>query len=712
MKKKIVSRVISTILVAGMLLSACSTAPKATEQQASVSGSSTKTFTKQAGQPMDPSVMKPWINSCLLGEITDETNANLKDDFYLNVNHDWLRDVKLRPGFATEMPLLQAMDIVKSRCLEILKDKNLKYDDPILSHDLDLVQTYYSFFLDWEERNKLGVGGFKSFVERINSIDSLDSMTEFLLSEEAREEGLNLFNISVRASLEDSSSYAVYIDSSNLSLGDSDEYKKLTENGKRMKKSVDDTVSYMFGRIGMDADKTKNVIDTSYAFETKISKNIMSLLENSDPDSLVKMINPVNVADIKNMQGKLPIAEYMEKYGYSISNSIILTEPNWLKDMAKIYTNENLDGMKAYLLTNIARSYISRTDEEAYRKHQEISRELQGITESMPDEDIAYSETRSFLANSLARIYVKKYVSPEEKKEIYDFCRQAVDVYRDMLQGIEWLSNETKQAAINKLDHITIHSLYPDKWEDDSIFQIKRKENGGSYLDAQKAIIRGYLARQMSHINQKVDKDIWTIDILETNAYYDPTNNSVNIIPGFFCDSTYRSDMSIEEKYGAIGSVIGHEISHAFDTNGSQFDEVGNVKDWWTNEDKKAFRERANKLVKYFDNVVSFDDGTRYSGQMVQTEAIADMAGVKCMLMLGEKIPNFDYDKFFRAYVALWARVYTVESAENTVLTDNHPLHYLRGNVTVQQFDEFNETYGIKEGDGMYIAPENRIAVW
>lgn len=170
--------------------------------------------------------------------------------------------------------------------------------------------------------------------------------------------------------------------------------------------------------------------------------------------------------------------------------------------------------------------------------------------------------------------------------------------------------------------------------------------------------------------------------------------------------------MSIEEKYGALGSVIGHEISHAFDTKGSQFDADGNFRNWWKEEDFDAFMDRADKLIAYYDGVVAFDDGTPYKGQMVQTEAIADMAGFKCMLKMAEKIDDFDYDKFFRAYAYLWAKIETVSSLESQVLTDTHPLDYLRANVTVQQYDEFYETYGIKESDGMYIAPEDRIAVW
>lgn len=710
MKKKLISRVLAGAIVASMLVTGCNaTGTKVAE---SVSETTEAKVEAKSKLPMDPSVMKPWINSCILGEVTDEVKADLKDDFFLNVNHDWLRDAKLRPGFDSETPIFDAADIVKNRCLEFLTDKNLKFDDAVLSHDVDLIQSYYDLYLDWEGRNKLGVEPLKPIVEKIKAISNLDELSEFLLSEEAREDGLGLFGVKVTFSSQDSSSYAVDISSTELSLEDSDEYKTLTENGKRVKKASEDKTSYMLGRIGMSESEAKELIESAFAFETKISKSMMGLLEAMNPDSLAKTINPVTVKDIKDMEGKLPVVEYMDKYGYSVSKLINIQEPNWLKSFAEIYTEENLVGMKAYLLTTIARGYIDRTDEAAFRKYQEINNAQKGITESPPDQDLAYQETRKILPPSFARIYIKKYITPEMKKEIAEFCQESVDAYREMLQGIEWMSDETKKAAINKLDHIKIHSLYPEKWDDDSVFQITSKEKGGKYLDAQKALVKGNLARQMSHINGKVDRDIWLIDILETNAFYAAFENSVNIIPGYFCDVTYRSDMSIEEKYGAIGTVIGHEISHAFDTNGSQYDEEGNVKDWWAEVDKKAFRERANKLVAYYDNVVAFDDGTKYSGQMVQTEAIADIAGMKVMLTLAKKVPNFDYDKFFKAFAKMWARVYTIESAENTVLTDTHPLHYLRGNVTVQQFDEFNETYGIKEGDRMYIKPEDRIAVW
>ena len=150
--------------------------------------------------------------------------------------------------------------------------------------------------------------------------------------------------------------------------------------------------------------------------------------------------------------------------------------------------------------------------------------------------------------------------------------------------------------------------------------------------------------QDIGRMNGTVDRDIWReIDILETNAFYNPDDNSVNIVPGFFCDVTYRSDMSTEELYGSMGAVIGHEVSHAFDSNGAQYDADGNLKDWWTESDSAAFEERVSKVTDYYDNIVAFDDGTPVSGRIVQTEATADMGGIKCMLMMAEKIDGFDY---------------------------------------------------------------------
>ncbi len=664
---------------------------------------------QEAGEtefPMDPSVMTPWINSNIMGMVTDEVNAELVDDFYLNINHDYLRDARLRPGYTNEAPYYEASEIVKERCLDII------HDETLTGRDAQLVQDFYELILDWDTRNEIGIKPVMPYVEELEKVETLDQMTEFLLSDLNFTYGTTLAGVGVEMSEEDSSLYQVGVFSTGLSLRDPAEYKVLTENGKRIKKFREGVYSYMLGRAGYSEDEISKLINEMFEFEAKVAQYMKTVLETSSPDYLKESINPVSMDDLKAMSPDYPLTEYMEKRGYAGSKLINLQEPDWLKGLNGLYTEENLEEIKAYLLTHTVGGYITSVDEEAYRTEQELEKALYGIEESTPDEEMAYEMTSAIFSDNMSRIYIDKYLNEEIRQEITTLCQEAADTYSEMLQSVEWLSKETREQAVNKLDNIVIHAVYPDKWEDDSMYHITAKEDGGSFLDAMLNIADASYKQSLTHINGTVDKEIWGINILDTNAYYNPQNNSINIIPGFFCDATYREDMSIEEKYGALGAVIGHEISHAFDTNGAQFDAYGNFKNWWTKEDFAAFMGRAEKLVAYYDKVVAFDDGTPCQGQLIQTEAIADMAGLKCMLKMAERIEGFDYDRFFRAYEYLWAETATIESLEQCAMTDPHPLHYLRGNVTVQQFDEFYQTYGVKEGDGMYLAPEDRIAVW
>jgi putative endopeptidase len=658
------------------------------------------------GRTIDTSVMKPWINSTIHGVVTEDVNADLKDDFYLNVNHDWLANAKFRPGYADEMPILQAVDIIEERCLDILNDKSLKGDDA------QRIQDFNELWLDWEGRNETGVAPLLPIAEKIQAVSTLDEMSELLVSKDLAQWGTTLAKTSLSLNAEDSSLFEVEIGVTSLTLGDPAEYKELTENGKRNKKASEEMATYMLSRIGLSDDEIGETLHALSDFETKIAGYEKTVLEKNDPEAVQEAVNPVTMEDIKKLSPNYPLAEFMENSGWAESKLINLSEPRWLEGLNEIYTEENLPGIKAYVLVNSIVPYIDSVDEEAFREYQRINNESRGVTESKPDKEIAYQAARESFPFCFDRIYVEKYLNEDIKKEITQLCQDAIDAYDEMLDTVDWLSDETRKEAQYKLRHIKINAVYPEKWDDDSMYTVTSKKDGGTYLQAVVDYKTATHEYDMSKLNEKWDKDIWLVDILETNAFYLPQDNSINIIPGFFCDATYQSDMSIEEKYGALGSVIGHEISHAFDTNGAQYDADGNLKNWWTDEDYKAFSDRAGKLIDYYDKVVAFDDGTPYQGQMVQTEAIADMAGLKCMLKMAEKIDDFDYDKFFRAHAFMWARSSTLEVCEEHALTDTHPIHYLRANVALAQFDEFQKTYGIEEGDGMYVAPEDRIAVW
>ena len=666
------------------------------------------------GFPMDPTVMKPWLNSTVKGMVTDDVNADAKDDFYLNVNHDWLRDTEFKHGMPFEMEMFQALDIVKERCMSILADKSLlKSDDAEIARDAYLIQGIYELYLDWDARNEAGIKPFEPVVEKIISIDSVSEMTDFLLSDDNFLWGTFPAVIVLNTSETDTSRYKVDIlPTTLLAYDDAANYRDEDAEINAERKYDEDVFKYMSGRFGIDDAEAQRYLADAYAFEKQIASAEKTNLERNDTSYDTDSINPVSMEDLEKLSHDFPLADYMEQYGYAESKLINLRQPEWLSALGELYTEEHLDEIKAYVLKYTLRNIIKFADEDAFREWQKLDNAMKGVEEGDSEEALAYQYAKDSFPDSFGRIYVDEYLSEEMKQEITQICQDCIDTYREILADEDWLSDDMKEKAINKLNHIRIDAVYPDKWEDYSVYDIKSKEDGGTYADAVASRKKGKRALDISHVNANTDKDIWGVDILNLNAYYTPTKNTVTILPGYFCDVTYRSDMDIEEKYGAFCTTVGHEISHAFDPHGGQYDENGNVSDWWTEADKKAFQERIDKLIAWYDNVVAYDNGSKYEGRMVQGEAVADMGGMKCTLKMAEKIDGFDYDKFFRAYAKAFTRLYTPEVAYPFTSADTHPIEYIRVNATVQQFDEFIDTYGVKEGDGMYLAPSDRILVW
>ena len=663
---------------------------------------------------IDTSVMKPWINANIYGLVTDDVTADIKDDFYLAVNHDWLRDAELYPGRPSATPWYQAVDTMKERCMTILADESLKELEGPEGHDAELIQNYYYQFLDWESRNEAGLAPVMPAVEALQSVKTLDDLRSFLLSDTyarfSTQDAPALVPIGLDKYTQDSGLYQVNLGPTNLLLEDAAEYRKITENGKRVKKQKESLASYMLERVGLTKEEAQKAIDNVNELDARLAEYVTPLVETQDPSYLQGTVNPVTMDQIREMTPNYPLAEIMERDGWSEAERINVLQPGALKELDALFTEENAEALRDKILVNILLGSMQYLDEAAYREYIKQYMEFYGLTQVPADETRAYTSTRGMFRDSFGRLYVRQYLDESVREEIRQICEDVIDTYREMLAKTDWLSAETREAAQNKLDAIAIHAVYPDKWEDYSIYSVNED---GDILTARLDRAAADKQRDVGRMNGSVDKELWgDIDIIETNAYYEPKDNSINIIPGFFCDVTYRSDMSIEEKYGALGGVIGHEISHAFDSGGAQYDAAGNFNNWWTPEDKAAFDERTGKVIAYFDKIVPFDDGTPNSGKLVNTEATADMGGIKCVLLMAEKIDGFDYDKFFRAYARMWQRMDTLQMCEWLATSDSHPLSYQRINVTLQQFDEFLDTYGIKEGDGMYLAPEDRILIW
>ncbi|MBO6040545.1 MAG: hypothetical protein J6P58_04990 [Oscillospiraceae bacterium] len=316
--------------------------------------------------------------------------------------------------------------------------------------------------------------------------------------------------------------------------------------------------------------------------------------------------------------------------------------------------------------------------------------------------------------------YMTFFADEAARKDLTALAEEIRQAFRGMLENEAWLSEAGKAAALEKLDSMTFCVMRPDELIDSSYLSV---DPDGTFLDEYAKLHTAQLRHNGAFAGKERVKGDWRYDLRPeiatsyTNAYYYGSFNQFFILSGFVDDSIYRPDMKKEEKLGKLGEIVGHELTHGFDPLGIQYDKDGNLvvtdespTGWMPEEDYTAFRERAQKIADCFDRIRPFPYEA-ISGETVCGEAAADIGGLAIALKIAETDKAFDYDLFFRSHADLW-RTQTTLSRERGEIYNEHPLNYLRINVTSQQFDEFLETYGVKEGDGMYLAPEDRIAIW
>ena len=662
-----------------------------------LSGCSLKGFNKN----IDTTGGKPWICSDLQENLTPDLTLSPVDDFHLYVNYDWASKAVIPEGYSGYGVHSMVYDETMKKATAILTDDTLE------GHDIELIQSFYNNFLDWETRDALGVTPAQETVDDILSIDSIEEYSEFICDHERTDCVPDLLYFSNDADLYESEKYVSWFAFGGFVLGDAAEYKKRTEQGDRYYEGFLSLHKAMLGRFGYSEDEAKKMFDEVISFEGKVADSSLTSADYMGTDIMDKIYNVYTLEELEDFAPNLPIRELAVNYGYGETTKIVVTEPKQLERLNDLYTEENLEALKAYLLVRYLRVMSRWLDSEALDANLSAANIIYGSTGRQSDEELAFGFVREYLSTPMDRAYVEYYDCSKTKERITEVCEKVIDSYREIISEEDWLSEETKETAIEKLDNIKINAVYPDKWEDFSDLDF----TGLSLVESVVAIGDFYLELDAKRTNGLVDNDIWDFDILEANAYYDASDNSINIILGLLGDPYYYEGISDEELYGGIGMVIGHEVCHAFDTNGAQFDKDGNYVFWWTDDDYKAFTSRAEKLIKYYDKIEVWK-GQSVIGKNVQTEAIADMGGMKAVLNIADDIDGFDYDKFFTAYSISWREIESRESVYDILTQDPHPLCYLRVNSVVQQFQEFYDTYGVKEGDGMYLAPEDRVAVW
>ncbi|WP_455597415.1 M13-type metalloendopeptidase [Cloacibacillus porcorum] len=648
-----------------------------------------------------------WVNSDIADFPAGAKAPAYHDDFHRAVNHDWLSKAKIRKGEVRIDSFSERSDEVEAQIKKLFKDRSLN------SHEAALVQKFHGMLRDWKSRDRLGMEPVIPYVKRIEAIKDMEGLTAYLTDSRDPHLGSQLFDIGVMADRRDATNNTVAIATTGLLLTDADEYraKELSPYAKRRKAANDEYIVKLLQKAGYGRKQAETMNEGLFRVENKLAERAMGLKEIYSPAAQAAIYNVRTKEQLAKASANFPLTAVIDSLGYGDSREFVLMEPKWLNSLNELYRPENLEDIKSYLIIRTLLSTANLLDRETRGWAVEHGNAVMGSSGAIPDDKYAYEMVSAYLGEPLGRLYAEKYADPKTKARIEEFIAKVVGYYRNMLHGESWLSESTRNKAVTKLDNLTVRVAYPDKWEDFSALDFKDTKEGGNLVEAVAAIADFERLRDVKLVNTKVDRSKWLADPQEVNAYYSPSDNSINIPAGILGGAFYSPKGGEEELLGGIGMVIGHEITHAFDTNGSQFDENGNFVNWWTEADRKAFDKRSKKISDYF-STLEVMPGVKADGELVLSEAIADLGGLSCVTAIGRGVPGFDFSKFFKAYARLWRNRKTKEAEEQRIKEDVHPLSYLRTNVNVQQIPEFYTAFGVKPGDGMYLAQEERVALW
>ena len=678
-----------------------------------------------------------WICSDLVENSKKLDGLTETEDFHAAVNRDWLSSNSIPSGYVSYDAFSERQLEVDAELLEILESDDT-FSDPYIAHCQRLVRDYYKMWLDWDARDKAGMTPLADILEPLQNVSNLDQMTQYLSDPLTTIEALPLCSSFTAANPNDASSIAVYISPPSLTFQDAMYYSQLDPDSWKTQPRA----GYMLERLGYSKEERDTVLKQSYEFECEMAAHMMTTEEQNAEDSSIRTNNPRTLQELEKEQGNFPLIGMLEGAGLAASNVFILQQPDWLAAMSNLYDEAHLEKMKSYLLVQDVLQFMDLLDHDCYNRMIDVRNILSGSSGQLDDRKAACDAVNSVLEMELGDVYAETYITDKTRSDITELINDAISYYRVMLENEDFLSDSTKAEAIRKLDNLTIRVASPEErvnefslMDEDAtiissggstggsstgdgsgrvrnqVINFRSPEDGGSLVEARIAISKNTTLKMASEVNQSVDLSEWIAAPQEVNAYYYPLDNSINIPAGILGGNFYSDSMPREERLGHIGIMIGHEISHAFDTSGRQYDEKGNLRNWWTEDDYRRFHSRAQKLVDYyngFEPIPSY----KVKGAMLDTEAIADLTGVKCMLKIAADEPDFDYDIFFRTLASNWRTLTTLETEAYCIEQDSHPLAYLRTNAIVVQFEEFHRTYNTKEGDGMYLAPEYRLEVW
>ena len=623
----------------------------------------------------------------------------LEDDFYTAVNESWLDETTLFPN---QSVISGFSELASTVHLQLFTDF-AQMDRHSVPKELEQFLSYFHMALDFDTRNAFGVDPILPYIERILALESIDCL-KYQLDDWILDGLPTPFSLYVAADMADANYYTLYAAAPNTILPDISYYDEAF--GEELLTVYMQVVGELLGQVGIE--NAAEMIRDALLFDQKILQHAMNAGERSNYAALY---HPVDFSEFFKMGERLDFESLIENLIGKREGEIILNNPAYFAAFDEMIREENFHQLKHWMLTETLFSFAPFLDETFSQTAAAFQMAQTGQEMPTNPADKAFHLATNIFAPVVGDYYGKTYFGEQARLLVTEMACHLTETFAQRLRENTWLSEKTKQGALEKLDSLQVHIGYPD--EIPTIYEkfiVTSYAEGGNLLDNTLYFANVLLRDMFSRYQAEVDRTLWNIPAHMVNACYAPMTNTIIFPAAILQEPFFSINQSMSQNYGGIGTIIAHEITHAFDLNGAHFGPDGSLLSWWCEQDFLIFEEKAEKMLALFDGLPH--EGGFVDGRFTLSENIADAGGLICALQALQSLPEHDFEEFFTHWATTWRMKATPEYHQLLLNLDCHAPAKLRANMQLSNLDLFYESYEIEEHHGMYVAPQARVVIW
>ncbi len=631
------------------------------------------------------------------------------EDFFRYVNDIWLQQTDI-PADQSNYGAFTALDIETKEAIRTLIEEASKNEaaSPIAKQ----VGSFYQSYVDLESRNRAGTRPIETMLQSIRGVTTKPELMA-LAGKLSRQGVSSFYSMMIEPDARRSDQYAVYLNQGGTSLPDRDYYLEDEPQYLEIRAAYTAYVSDMLKDIGWESPEEN--ASKILALETRLAKAQWDKVLLRDP---IKTYNKVEVPAFATKNPGLQWDAYAKSCGIAGQTELIVGQPSFFEATQALLAEEPVETLKAFLAFQTIDTFAQILSESLEKRHFDFHETvLSGVAEQQPLWRRGVEACNALLGMPVGQLYVEKYFSPQAKERMNQLVGNLLKAFEQRIDQLDWMGKGTKAQAREKLAQFTPKIGYPDKWKDYSSVKIDAKDVVANVT----RISEFEHTYSLNKLGKPIDRTEWYMPPQTVNAYYNPLMNEIVFPAAILQPPFFNLEADDAVNYGAIGAVIGHEISHGFDDAGSRFDGRGNLRNWWTENDRTEFEKRSSLLVSQYDAYEPIA-GMNLSGKFTLGENIGDLGGLSVaftaykIALVGKAAPVIDGftgpERFFIGWAQVWRRKYRDAEMRKRIKTDPHSPSAYRCNGIVSNLEGFYETFAVKPGDPMYIAPENRVRIW